>query len=140
MADSGTRTARTAGGCARAVARAVTVFLPLLLAYALVFQVVLASGLMAARAAGTFDPSSLCLNAPGDTDGGADRHGPDASIVHCPLCLSRTDAVLLPPPPPSPVVERLAVILFFEVGAPRPVQRPADRPPYRPRDPPAHAA
>lgn len=138
----GTRaaSARKAGAWASGFARAGCAALPLFLAYALVFQVVLASGIMAARAASAFETTDLCLGSTGtdDTREGAD--GPQAGIVHCPLCLSRVDAVFLPPPPPSPLIERLAVRIHFEAGGTRLLHVPADRPPYSPRDPPARRA
>lgn len=138
----GTRaaSARKAGACASGFARAACAVLPLLLAYALVFQVVLASGIMAARAASAFGTMELCLGSTGAdaTSEGADE--PQAGIVHCPLCLSRVDAVFLPPPPPSPLIERLALRIHFETGVARVLHVPAERAPYSPRDPPGRRA
>ncbi|QTL02530.1 hypothetical protein J5J86_17275 [Aquabacter sp. L1I39] len=137
-----------AGVRASSLARAPFALLPLVLAYALVFQVVLASGLMAAQAANAFDAGSLCLSTvgAGDLQEGAEGasdgvpHGPQAAVLHCPLCLSRVDAVVLPPPAPNLHIERLATPLRFEPGQAHPVHIPGDRPGFRPRDPPVRVA
>lgn len=122
------------------ITRCLTPALALLLAYALVFQVVLASGIMAARAAGAIEVVELCLGAGGADDAPHGSEGPQDGIVHCPLCLSRVDAALLPPPPPSPLIERLAVQVRFERDGARLFHLPSERPAYRPRDPPVISA
>lgn len=137
--------ARTKAGVrASGLACVPSAFLSLLLAYALVFQVVLASGLMAAQTATASDAGILCLASAssGDIQQGTDgaEDGPQAAILHCPLCLSRVEAVVLPPPAPILHIERRATPLRFAAGRALRVHIPAERPAFRPRDPPVRPA
>ena len=139
MARRGTQVPGSVRARGRGLPRQRPVILALLLAYALVFQVVFASGIMAAQAAGAIAASDLCLGATGEADVRHGADGPSAGIVHCPLCLSRVDAALLPAPPPSPLIERLGHVVRFELAGAGRLLLPAERPAFRPRGPPASA-
>lgn len=74
-------------------------------AYALVLQVMLVSALGAGMARGPTGLSTpLCVS--GETHSEQDGGSPQKAAVHCPLCLARVDAAVLPPPVPTPEIAR----------------------------------
>ncbi|WP_127091611.1 hypothetical protein [Aquabacter cavernae] len=82
------------------------------IAYALVFQLVLTSTLIASQTAATgADPAQICFGALPDASehGGADDTAQKA--VHCPLCLPRADAAILPIPPAIADIQRRQMVV-----------------------------
>ncbi|MDI4655280.1 DUF2946 family protein [Xanthobacter autotrophicus] len=108
-------------------------------AYALVFQIVLTSALMASVSpVGADAMTPLCLpSAPSGvhSDDGGD---PSKSMVHCPLCLSRTDVAVLPPVMTA-VIDRVAIELHFRAVLRSSLQGLHFALPFQPRAPPALA-
>lgn len=88
--------------------RSVGRFAALAAAYAFVLQLMLASSLLAGLSPATADPlHELCFgasSAPSDPAGS----GKAKPVLHCPICVSRADAVLLPAEPPA-LAQRIAV-------------------------------
>lgn len=106
-------------------------------AYALVFQLVFASALVASLAqAGT----DLCFGASvqtDDADAARDPGGTGTALqVHCPACLARVDILDLPPPVVPPAVVRAAVPAAFAPAAPAAPALALVRLPQQPRAPP----
>lgn len=108
--------------------------------YALVFQIVLSSALLASIPPTGGDPTSeLCLSSV-SLDAHTDEGGKTTkSHIHCPLCFSRTDAAVLPPPVTTPIIDRLAIELHFRVVLRDSLQAPEFGRPFQPRAPPAQA-
>jgi hypothetical protein len=85
----------------------------LIAAYALVFNVMLTSALLA-----TISPlklnaiHELCLNGSSGAPAG-DSGNPAKPIIHCPLCVSGAAMADLPPPPPALAI-RIAFEVFYE--------------------------
>jgi hypothetical protein len=83
-------------------------------AYALVFNVMLTSALLAAVSPLKFNAlHELCLNAasaPSDADGS----DPGKPIVRCPLCLSSAVAIADQPPQTPALIIRIALQVLFE--------------------------
>ena len=83
-------------------------------AYALVFNVMLTSALLAAVSPLKFNAlHELCLNgssAASDTDGG---NGDSKPVIRCPLCVSGATAIDLPPQSPALAI-RIALQVLFE--------------------------
>ncbi|MFG1432069.1 DUF2946 family protein [Xanthobacter sp. V2C-8] len=113
-------------------------------AYALVLQVMLMSALGAGLAGRALDSASgaaallaapLCVNSmpAGDDD------APAKAATHCPLCLSRVDAVLLPPPVATPELDRVAIELHYRAEVRDSLRTAARHRPHQPRAPPAFA-
>ncbi|MEP9349131.1 DUF2946 family protein [Xanthobacter sp. KR7-225] len=103
-------------------------------AYALVFQLVLASALVAAMprdASGT--PICAAARLAGDADQGEKGKG---AAVHCPVCLMRVDAAALPPPFPVAAAKRVALAVTYVPPAPLPAPRAPGWLPSQPRAPP----
>lgn len=109
-------------------------------AYALVFQVVLSSALMASVPPGGGDPlAQLCLSS-ASSHAQTDEGGKTSkSQAHCPLCLSRTDVAALPPPVATPVIDRIAIELHFRAVLRSSLQALNFGRPFQPRAPPARA-
>ncbi|MDQ0503632.1 DUF2946 family protein [Xanthobacter agilis] len=106
-------------------------------AYALVLQVMLMTALGASLVGGASSLSMpLCVN--GATSGN-DDDGPQKAAAHCPLCLSRVDAVVLPPPVETPHMDRIAIELRYRVILRDGLRVAEHRRPSQPRAPPAFA-
>lgn len=109
-------------------------------AYALVFQIVLTSALLASvSTVGADAATPLCL-----TGASADAHADDggktsSSIVHCPLCLSRTDVAVLTPPVMVALTDRVAIELHFRAILRSSLQGQSFGLPFQPRAPPSLA-
>lgn len=84
-------------------------------AYALVFNVILTSALLASVSPLKFNAlHELCLNgasSPSSTDGNGD---PGKPIVRCPLCLSGVAAMADQPPQTPALAIRIALRILFE--------------------------
>ena len=84
-------------------------------AYALVFNVMLTSALLASVSPLKFNTlHELCLNgasSPSSADGNSD---PGKPIVRCPLCLSSVAAMADQPPQTPALAIRIALQVFFE--------------------------
>lgn len=79
-------------------------------AYAFVLQLVLASSLLASISPISADAlHDLCFSA-ASTSSDAAGGGNIKPAVHCPLCVTRAGAVLLPTAPP-PLIQRVAIIV-----------------------------
>ncbi len=106
-------------------------------AYALVFQIMLMSALGASLVGGTALATPLCVGSQvtaGDTGG-----EPQKAAAHCPLCLSRVDAAVLPPPVPTPEIDRVAIEVHYRVIVRDGLRTAQQRRPHQPRAPPAFA-
>lgn len=104
-------------------------------AYALVFQLVFVSALVAAMPRDATG-APLCAGA-GSLAVGADLDGKgERTDVHCPACLARVDVADLPPPIPVPAPERQSTAAIHAEPARVLVLRPPPRRPSQPRAPP----
>ncbi|MFG1404118.1 DUF2946 family protein [Xanthobacter sediminis] len=114
-------------------------------AYALVLQVMLMSALGAGLAGRALDGATglaalastpLCVNG----QPGGDDDAPAKAAAHCPLCLSRVDAAVLPPPVATPELDRYAIELHYRVLVREGLRAAAPQHrPHQPRAPPAFA-
>lgn len=106
-------------------------------AYALVLQIVMLSALGASLAGGVSSLSTpLCVSGEGH---GGEGGAPEKAVAHCPLCLARVDAAVLPPPVPTPEVDRVAIELHYRVIVRDGLRTVEQRRPHQPRAPPALA-
>lgn len=107
-------------------------------AYALVLQIMLLSALSAGLVRGPAGLATpLCVG--GEAHAVADDGAPDTATVHCPLCLARVDAAVLPPPVPTPVIDRVAIELRYRAIVRDSLRTVEQRRPHQPRAPPALA-
>lgn len=108
-------------------------------AYALVFQIVLTSALMASVSLAGADAMTAFCHSDASSDAQADDGGTPKSIAHCPLCLSRTDVAALPPPVMTAMIDRVAIELHFQAILRSSLQGQSVALPFQPRAPPARA-
>lgn len=113
------------------------------LAYVLVLQLVLVSLFTASAFAASLDPGAanpfalLCLN--GRPAAPTDEGAPAGGKGHCPLCLARVDAAVLPPPAPTPMLDRVAIEFRYRVVVRDSLRSTPHRRPQQPRAPPFFA-
>lgn len=111
-------------------------FAALAAVYALVFNVMLTSALLATVSPAKLDAiHELCLNgSPGvpSEDGNSD---PGKPIIRCPLCISGVTAIDLPPQPPALAI-RIALHAEFEPAQPDAIATPLVSADHQPRGPP----
>ncbi|MFG1363433.1 DUF2946 domain-containing protein [Xanthobacter versatilis] len=106
-------------------------------AYALVFQIVLTSALMASVSLDGAGAMTAFCHSDASSDPQSDDGGTPKSIVHCPLCLFRTDVAALPPPVMTPVIDRIAIELHYQAVLRSSLQGEPVALPFQPRAPPA---
>ena len=86
----------------------------LIAAYALVFNVMLTSALLATISPLKLDAiHELCLNGSSEGPATDDSGNPAKPIIHCPLCVSGMAMADLPPPSPALAI-RIAFEVFYE--------------------------
>lgn len=90
----------------------------LVAAYALVFNVMLTSALLASISPTKLNAlHELCLNGSSSGQVTDDNGNPAKPIIHCPLCVSGAAMADLPPPPPALAI-RIALHVLFEPTQP----------------------
>lgn len=117
--------------------RAIGRWAALVAAYALVFNVMLTSALLATISPLKFNAlHELCLNAssalPGTDDGG----DPAKPIIRCPLCLSNAVATADQPPQTPALAIRIALRVLFEPAPNDPIAVRFAQSDHQPRGPP----
>jgi hypothetical protein len=87
----------------------------LVAAYALVFNVMLTSTLLASISPLKLnDVHEFCLNGTSPGQAADDSGNPAKPIIHCPLCVSGAAVADLPPAPPALAI-RIAFNVFYEL-------------------------
>ncbi|MEH2508750.1 hypothetical protein V1291_000104 [Nitrobacteraceae bacterium AZCC 1564] len=108
----------------------------LVAAYALVFNLMLTSTLLASISPLKLNAlHELCLNGSSSGQATDDSGNPAKPIIHCPLCVSGAAMADLPPPPPALAI-RIAFNIFYEAPPTQPFVAPLTVDDHQPRGPP----
>lgn len=108
----------------------------LVAAYALVFNVMLTSALLASISPLKLNAlHELCLNGSSSGQDTDESGNPAKPIIHCPLCVSGAAMADLPPPPPALAI-RIAFNVFYEVPPAQPFVAALTTDDHQPRGPP----
>jgi len=108
----------------------------LVAAYALVFNVMLTSTLLASVSPLKLnDIHEFCLNGSASGQSTDDSGNPAKPIIHCPLCVSGAAMADLPPPPPALAI-RIAFNVFYEFPPAELFVAPLTVDDHQPRGPP----